>query len=231
MRVLSALGVLIISGRVFATTWVPETVQDPISGTACSVHLIASYGSYIYSWPSKYDGVYWPHTDPNDIWFCAKSGYTSFANDFEELTPKETDRIREYLAKHYVQGDGEVSALQRLALLETIYGLRDKDDAFWGWFKRVKAVQLEGLATRERMQAIPLLEKEVAALPPGFELVQKLYVLGDYYRLRGDDKRAVEYFDRSKAVKWTDEEGKEQVGSPYINAIIDERTRLLEPPH
>lgn len=48
--------VILASQSVFATTWGEAEVADPIlTGETCQVSEPASYGSYIYHWPSKYD--------------------------------------------------------------------------------------------------------------------------------------------------------------------------------
>jgi len=223
---LIALTLLPVSA--FATTWGEDIVKDPITGKDCAVQSPMSSGSYIYQWPSKYDGVYWPFTDPNWIWFCKDSGYTSFGNDFDALTADEVKAVAAFLDQFYVASEGEVNADYKLWLLESTYRLRNTEPGFWGWFKRVKANIYEEMASSSRYEAVALLEKEVAQLEPGFDLVQKLYVLGDYYRRFGDPEKAKAMFVKSAAVEWLDKKGTAQRGSPYINEIIEERLKLME---
>lgn len=227
MRLISTVLLCGLCGSASAITWVPTQVEDPISGKRCKVSEPASFGSYIYSFPSKYDGVYWPHTDPQWMWFCPDSGYISFGDDFSELEPDEIERVRTYLGDHCRGNRADMSTLEKLVMLESVYRLRDKNEFFWAWFKRVKAVYLDELARSEREQTIPMLEKELAQLEPGFEMIQKLYVLGDYYRQTGEHERALELFERAKTLEWKDEDGNRQVGSEYINEIIGERTKLI----
>src|SRR5687767_5685418 len=182
MRKTLTLALAALYGAAAATTWGKATVKDPIAGGDCAVSKPLSAGSYIYDWPSKHDGVFWPHTDPAWIWFCPGSGYIAFGDDFDRLAPKDVARIRAHLAKHYTPQSGEPSLEQKLVWLEAVYRLRGMDALFWGWFARVKAVHLDALALESRRDAMRLLEKEVATLPPGFDLIQKLYVLGDYHR-------------------------------------------------
>lgn len=214
----------LLSSVSFATTWTPTTVEDPIGGGECEVHEPASYGSYIYEWPSKFDGVYWPFTDHHWLWQCDDSGYISFGNDFGTLTDGEVARIRDYLNKPTSRSGGD------LERLESIYRLRDKDERFWAWFYRVKAAILSGQADQARHKALPLLEEVAGNLDPGFELIQIYFVIGDYHRRFGDVESAKKYFAKAQAIEWEDGEGNSQVGSEYINALIDERVALFPTP-
>ena len=68
----------------WATTWSRILVDDPLlPGRKCRVHAIASWGTYIYEWPSKYDFVFWPVTDEKAIWYCEESGFAAFVDDFD----------------------------------------------------------------------------------------------------------------------------------------------------
>lgn len=212
---------LILFSASHATTWGPTTVKDPIGGGECEVYEPASYGSYIYDWPSKYDGVYWPFTDHHWIWQCSESGYLSFGDDFAELTDDEISRIRTYLKEPASRLGGD------LGRLESMYRLRNKDDRFWAWFYRVKAAILSGKAEQARLEALPLLEKMAESLDPGFELIQVYFVIGDYHRRFGEFDKAKDYFSKARAIQWEDEDGNSQVGSEYINELIDERMGLI----
>jgi len=80
-----------------ATQLVPTEIDDPFADAQCDASEVMSYGSYIYSWPSKYDGVYWPFTDELWIWLCESSGYLSFGSDFDSLSDVDRERISEFL--------------------------------------------------------------------------------------------------------------------------------------
>jgi len=94
MRFIAAAILVFLSATSFSTAWGKSKVNDPIlKGKKCSINEPMSSGNYIYQWPSKYDQVFWPLTDNNGIWFCEKSGYVSFMEDFEGLTDKENSDI------------------------------------------------------------------------------------------------------------------------------------------
>jgi len=205
----------------YATNWGQTTIEDPISGGDCDAFEIVSYGSYIYDWPSKYDGVYWPFTDSHWIWQCPESGYLSFGDDFSELTEAEIGRISAYLSEPSSRLGSDLDRL------ESIYRLRDKDDRFWAWFYRVKAAILSSQADAARFDALPLLKELEQSLNPSFELIQVYFVIRDYHRRFGDIDLAQDYFAKARAVEWVDEDGGSQIGSEYINELIDERMTLL----
>lgn len=210
---------LLLPSLTLATTWSQKEVADPFSNAKCKVSAPMSSGSYIYQWPSKLDGVYWPHTTMRWVWHCPKSGYTSFGNDFDQLSGPEHDRIRAFLKSAQTltlpQGDSA-----NLLLLESIYELRDKDDQFWGWFFRVKANLLEGLAQASRRASMKYLEKTVLSDDATFDKLQSTFVLGRYLIEFGDSKRGKALLKDAKTMEWVDEEGESQVGSDYINGLI-----------
>lgn len=226
-----ALLLLVFSpDHVLATTWSAGRVQDPIGSGECAVHRPMSSGSYIYHWPSKYDGVYWPYTDPHWIWFCPGSGYTSFGDDFHKLTQEEIENVRRYLQSNFRSTNTDVPIALKLKLLEDIYALRNKDSTFWAHFYRVLAYSNEKtpqVSLEYRRKALPLIEKRLQDLKPGFEMIQHLYLMGEYNRQLGVPQKAREYFARAKTVQWTDKEGKVQIGSEYINALIRDREKLM----
>lgn len=118
--VVAALGPLPVS----ATTWGQKQVDDPIvKGARCTVGTPTSAGSYIYSWPSKYDLVFWPSTADNGIWFCWESGFTAFIRDFDGIDEVRRASIAAYLAENYVPEES-LPQQKMLELLEGCYALR-----------------------------------------------------------------------------------------------------------
>jgi hypothetical protein len=110
-----------------ATTWAePELIADPVRSDAqCLVDNPMSSGSYTRHWPSKYDQVFWPRTDPKGIWFCSTSGFTAFIGDFE-LTPNEKAAVAAGLATFYKPIE-KPTLRDKLTLLEKSYAARNQD--------------------------------------------------------------------------------------------------------
>jgi formylglycine-generating enzyme required for sulfatase activity/ankyrin repeat protein len=222
---------------LYAISWEDIQVTDPISGESVAVSAWRSAGSYIYHFPSKYDAVYWPHTDEQWIWFCPGSGYVSFGDDFSDLTEDEVLRIRDYLSANYDRNT-PLSIEEKLRHLEMIYELRDKDSSFWAWLYRVLAVWFDGaamsninrnaaLALVYRRQALPLIAEMERYYVPGFSKIQQLYLLGEYNRQLGNEVEARIYFARARNTAWQDENGQTYVGNDYLNLIIADKEELL----
>jgi hypothetical protein len=218
--ILAALALAGAGLPAMAIEWVEATRPDPFAeGATCAVHEPLSSGSYIYDYPSKYDIVFWPFTDPYWIWSCPKSGFISFGTDFDKITDAERPRIAALLEQQRAAGGlgGEP-----IDTLEAIYRKRDNVD--WSWLDRVLAqwhVEDAARADAYRKAAVPLLEAALADAK-GLDRIEKLYLLGAYAHRFGDKARAAKYFTEARATAWTDDDGKSQVGSSYINALIQD---------
>lgn len=181
---------LTFTGTCHATTWgEPKPVPDPVRQRAkCHVSRPMSYGSYIYQWPSKYDQVFWPLTDPNGIWFCPESGFTAFIGDFE-LTDDERTAVAATLASY--KPIKHPSLREKLVLLQKCYGARRMDARMKIRLPRVLAYYYETElrdfdgARAFRRQALEMIEAALPELPEADRL-EYLFVSAVYYREFGD---------------------------------------------
>lgn len=177
------------------TTWTePQPVPDPVrEGAKCYVSRPASYGSYIYQWPSKYDQVFWPLIDPEGIWFCQQSGFTAFIDDFE-LTADERGALTNALASY--EPIKKPTLRQRLALLQKSYAARNVDARFNICLLRVLAYYNEAdfkdfdAARALRRQALAMIQTALATELPEGERLQYLFVSAVYYRDFGESEKA-----------------------------------------
>lgn len=188
---------LILSAPVGATTWGPQQVPDPIKpGGVCQVSVPASYGSYIYNWPSKYDQVFWPLTDAHGIWFCASSGFVAFIGDFKDMSDADRAKIAAYLAKNHKSG-AEPELMDKLQRMEDLYALRTKDKTFQITLLRALAYLHEehgdqAGATRLRHKALEEIRQVLAAEPGEQQRFEYLFVSAAYERKFGNDKASDE---------------------------------------
>ncbi len=179
-----------------ATTWGESEVDDPIfEGEKCSVHEPASYGGYIYSWPSKYDQVFWPLTDHHGIWFCEKSGFTAFIGDFSELSPTEVTKIKGYLLKNPPK---DSSIQTKLSLLEEFYSIRNTDKAFNNRLLRVLARWYQNLedidkANTYRKEAFSSIQLQLKGELDEYQRLEYLYLAANYSKQFGDQKASDKY--------------------------------------
>ena len=181
---------LLITFNAHATTWGTSEVDDPIkSGSKCKVFDVASSGSYIYNWPSKYDQVFFPITSSNGIWFCEDSGFISFIGDFENITVEEKKNISNYLEENPPKNIR--SLISKLKLLETIYSFRHLSDELNIRNKRVFAYLYEQkdkfkLANYFRKTALNEINQLLKTGLSEYKKLEYLYVAANYERQFGN---------------------------------------------
>lgn len=194
----SSVSILIalLSRNVSATTWgPPESKPDPvIEGATCQVSEPMSWGSYIYQWPSKYDQVFWPLTDPHALWFCEQSGFTAFIGDFA-LTAQERAALAEHLRRVYQPVAGRPTVPALLELLRESYSKRQTDDELQLRLLRVLAYvndefQDYEAAARFRREALARIEDALATNLEEGRRLEYLFVAAAYYREFGDEEKS-----------------------------------------
>jgi hypothetical protein len=236
LRLLIALVLLpIVSASAMATTWARDDQPDPFSDGQCIAHSPMSSGSYIYHWPSKYDLVFWPFTDPNWIWYCPESGYVAFGSDFE-VEDHEREAIQAVLltrqarwqaigwksASDWEWSEVETHYEELVDALEEIARSRASTD--WSWYNRIFAqlhLETQERADQYRRDAIPFLVETLDGQDAAAR-AQTLYVLGAYSLRLGDEDASDRYFSEAQRVNWIDDDGAEQTGVPYLNTLIEE---------
>lgn len=196
MKYLAAFTLIIFSTASFATTWTKTKVNDPIlNGKKCSVNEPMSYGSYIYQWSSKYDQVFWPLTDHNGIWFCEKSGYVSFMQDFDKLTDKEKLTISKYLKGKKIK---KLKLEEILIRLEEIYALRNLDPEIKNLYLRVFAQWYQDAdklekANEYRKAAFDDIEIKLKMDLPEALKLEYLYLAANYAKLLDNAEKSNNY--------------------------------------
>jgi len=185
----------------------------------------ASYGSYIYHWPSKYDQVFWPLTDSNGIWFCKESGFIAFIGDFEGLSEEEVARISSYLKTAKPNTSDQLSRLEHL---EKIYSLRDKDEIFKNKLKRVLAYlyEVEGkldLANRYRSEILQQINKLLESPNlPEYQTLEYLYLSVNYELQLGNEERSSSRLIQLKSAIENINDAELKGYGDYLSALINE---------
>lgn len=204
---------LAVTATGHATTWSePEPVPDPVRpGAKCHVSQPMSYGSYIYQWPSKYDQVFWPLTDPNGIWFCRESGFTAFIDDFE-LTANERATLAAELEASY-EPIKKPTLRDKLVLLQKSYAARSLDARMKIRLLRVLAYYYEtelgdfDRASAFRRQALEMIEAVLPTQLPEGERLEYLFVSAAYYRELGNvEKSKTAVSDLEQALTQSEDE-------------------------
>jgi hypothetical protein len=217
------VAVLALSMPAHAITWASKTIDDPFRpGAKCQVSEPMSYGSYIYGYPEKWDGVYWPHTDPNWIWRCEKSGYVAFGDEFDKLDDDQRAAVDEWLKTNGAASQGIEGSLKRIEALEQF---RKREPAQAAWFKRLMARWYSesdrALADQYRRDSIPFMKAALEAAKPD-DRIQLHFLLGVYAERFEGTAAADAWFAKARDGKWTDDDGKERTGIPYFSEMIDE---------
>lgn len=226
-----ALGlvVFIAAATTHGTLWTKLEKTDPLTGQKVPAYGILSFGGYIYDWPSKYDLVFWPLTDPHYICFNPASGYGAFNPDFDTPSEQEKEALRKWLRANYDPSRPPKTHAEQLPWLEKLYRLRKMDDDFWCRFYRLCAYVYrdDPKKSLEYVQkALPLLQKQWKAKPEGIRKIETLYLLGEYNRRLGEFRKAQHYFAQAKTATYRDRDGKEKTGHPFISELIRDRESL-----
>jgi len=125
------------------TTWAPVKKKCPLCKVSHEYMQVASYGSYIYAWPSKLQLIFWPSTDQYSLYCCVSCKFTAFMWDFDSIPHAKTDEIKAMLKdvsfekKYKKYSDIPVS--QRINIAEKVYDIVGKTKEEQCWFYRVAA--------------------------------------------------------------------------------------------
>ena len=155
---------ILLAGPLLATTGFPTDLKCPMCGETNILYVWASYGSYIYQWPSKFQMIFWPSTDPHDLFLCKKCHFAAFSHDWQKPPEEKLEATRKLLSgiaapaipePEFAAGDNDdekiwkrmvytkVPMAQRLEIAEKVYELWGGDDDFWCHFYRVKGYHLQ----------------------------------------------------------------------------------------
>lgn len=161
---------VMMAGSVAATTWAPEEFTCPIDNEKNVFQVVVSYGSYIYSWPSKYQWLFWPRTDTPTFYLCRKCRYAAYMWDFDKIPKDRIPAVRKALEgvkvsrafKDYL----EVPVTERLEIMATVYSVLGKDDLWWEEFRRLQGYHyhqagMTEKAAESRRASLSLIEREL----------------------------------------------------------------------
>jgi tetratricopeptide (TPR) repeat protein len=247
---ITAVAILLLGATLaHAITFAPGTRDDPFApGKKCDAPMLASYGDYVYDWPSKYDLIFAPRDYPQWIWRCESSGYVSFPHEFGSFNnDAEKARIAAYLTqanfgpKLTALKSGMSDALYQH--LEKIYALRDPDEVTRAYLMRYLAWQHRNkpAADAYRRKAVEIYKKLLAAKTlKEVDLLEALYILGFYSYKLGQKAEATKYFDQLKTTVTTDPKTREQKrGAPFLENLAkdvlagkaDDKVRFANEPN
>ncbi|REJ79376.1 MAG: hypothetical protein DWQ47_01150 [Acidobacteria bacterium] len=221
-----------ISASTPATTWFPKEFDCPVCETKNTYMVVGSYGSYIYSWPSKYQLIYWPVTVGNTFYLCKKCHLSVFMWDHDDLPKYKIPAMKKTLSGVTVEKKfeeyTEVPVFKRLEIVEKVYGHLDKDDAFWNFFYRIKGYHFQDVedmesASAARKKALEIVTKMIAAKDDSVAAKELWAISGAMKHFTMQDKAALEDLNKAMTVKYdgpdlTEEE--KSIGETNINSFL-----------
>lgn len=255
MRIICKLSLLltlvgILYANAFAITWFPKEFTCPIDNTKNTFLVIGSYGSYIYSYPSKYQWLFFPQTDSPTFYICKKCHLTTYMWDFDKLPKDKLVEIRKVLANVKISKNfkeyTELPITERLEIMEKVYAVLGKNESWWESFYRVKGYHYgkEGKiaqATEARKKSLSLIQKDLIDGKSETPKKLLLYISGAMNHFLGNDKIALEDLQKAMETKYQNkseepeevkdaEEGLNERIKDYIERINskDKKPRMFD---
>lgn len=209
---------LSISG--LSITWFPKEFTCPIDNEKNTFLVVGSYGSYIYSYPSKYQWLFFPVTDSPTYYICKKCHLATYMWDFDEIPKDKIPELKKILANVKVSKpfkDKEYTELpvtERMEIMAKVYSVLGKDDDWWENFYRIEGYHYgaSGDASRAaaaRKKSLEFIAKFLSEQNSKRPKKLLLYTSAAMKHFLGDDKGALE--DLTLALKTKYEEKGESV--------------------
>jgi tetratricopeptide (TPR) repeat protein len=237
---ISVAATLALTAAAAATTWSPQEMTCPLCNTENEFYAVASWGTYIYQWPSKFQLIFWPYTDANVLYSCKDCELTCFMSDFEDIPAEKHDALREASAEVDFGGDyatyAEITMSARLAAAEKVYAAWGRDDDFWCHFWRVAGYHYEAEgkveeAAEARREALEIAETLMAEEKRAGERKEFLTIAGAMRHLTGDDAGALRDFEEALALTYENAglaADRNEDSDGYLTALLQEYVAKVE---
>ncbi|MFZ1700114.1 MAG: hypothetical protein WBO10_09665 [Pyrinomonadaceae bacterium] len=236
--------ILAMASTSFAITWFPEEFTCPVDGQKNTFMVIGSYGSYIYSYPSKYQWLFFPVTDSPAFYICKKCHLATYMWDFDKLPKEKIPELKKILASVKVSKSfdkyTDLSIAERLEIMEKVYAALGKDDQWWEQFNRIKGYHYGKAgevtkAAEARRKSLSLLTKKLSE-PKATPKKLLYYMSAAMKHFLEDDAGALADLQRALETKYENaiesaddqksaEEGLNQRITDFIDRIKSEKDK------
>jgi hypothetical protein len=230
--------------------WSPAEFECPICKTKNTFMVWDSYGSYIYEWPSKYQLVFWPYTDPQSWYSCKKCKLSIFMSEFTKIPTERIPDLTRTLETAALPAQHErspqnnplppyldIPTSARLSVAENVYRTLGRiDDNFWDHFYRVlgyhyQAENQKVQAEKARRKSIALTEKLLADQKNNGRRKELLFTLGSMNHFTLEDTRALKAFEEARKLKFessdlTSEQNRNY--DHYLAKLIKEYVEMIK---
>lgn len=231
----TALIIFLISSIVIATTWFTKTYTCPVCETENKFKTIGSYGSYIYSWPSKYQYIYWPVTENSSVYSCNKCRYTAFMWDFKSLSGDTLEIIKNNIDNISIsmQADSvytDIPMSEKLETAESFYKLYQTDPDFWCRFSRIKGYHYDrenkpALALKSRQNAMKIADSLMQNPKNKFRKKELLFISASMKHFTGKDTLAVRQMEKAMETRYNNpkqDSSDNQGFNHYLHGIMSD---------
>lgn len=232
--VMVAVLVLGLAVSAASITTVKVQVVCPICHTTNEFYDYASWGSYVYSYPSKFQLIFWPYTSSSTIYSCKRCHLSLFMWDFRDFPEDkiaDTARLLETLefSGHY-KNYTDIPGSQKLRIAEKVYQLLGRDDAFWSHFYRVLGYYLAREnkpqeAAQAREKALEITERMLANPANEGHKKDLLVVAAAMHHFLGQDQTALGELDSASSLTFNDSklgEARSKGYDAYLSSLIRE---------
>lgn len=233
------LGIIFFSAS--ATTWYPTELKCPLCNAKNTYQQIGSYGGYIYSWPSKFQYIFWPFTESPTFYCCPKCHLSVLMWDFDSIPDDKSDALKAYLQTVAFEEEykdyQDIPLLQRLEIAEQVYLILERDNDFWCRFYRVmgyhyESEQDESKALIARTKALDLAFQML--IDPAFAGREKenCYIIACMYYFMGQKEKAMEYLGKAQEMTYTnssmEKSNQEGLDSYLSDLIVQYKERIAK---
>ena len=232
--------VLALALPILAITTVPAKVVCPVCGTMNEFLDYASWGSYIYQYPSKFQLVFWPHTWSASVYSCKKCHLSLFMWDFKDFPKDKIDSTKALLDGVTLSGDykkyTDIPVSEKLLIAEKVYKNLNRDDDFWCHFYRVLGYHFTQenkpeQAKEARLRALEIALRMMRDVANEGRRKELLVLAASMHHFTGDDAAAVKELDNAAPLVFRDPKGDEKRSKnydAYLTELINEFVPAIE---
>lgn len=226
--------ILVLSSSAKATTWAPDEHTCQICGHTNVYYAAASWGSYIYQWPSKFQYIFWPLIDDESVYCCPKCHFSSYFWDFDSIPENKIDALTKHLATVKLQQEyntyQDIPITTRLEIAKDVYQILERNLEFWGQFHRVIAYHYDAenndaMAKEARLTSLNLTRQMLADTTYKGQEKYIFILIAAMHNFTGQKDSALYYLDKASLLTYQNsnlEEKKVMGMDKYFTELIEQ---------
>ncbi len=222
---------------VFPATWIDVDVTCPVCGTANVFKVPASFGTYVYQDPSRFQYVFWPATTDTFLYTCRRCHLTAYMQDFAEIPARKISELAAMLEREgsfegAVVPYYEIPMAIRLKIARNVYEVLERDDEFWCEFDRIAGYHFaeSGQASQAHRARAGALARAEAILERAADSQRKelLVIVGAMRVLTGDIVGARQALDHAEPLVYAAPDRDSAALDQFLSQLIrDFKTEVL----